>query len=179
MNKQTFETLYGAALPRSTDVNSAEFGRSALAWQIISDNADFLEQHYPDYSRSSAITRIDDLTKILTGEADDDSYAAVILAEEYGGDVTDPSILEDLIDCEVEAYRIAYEESIKSPPDEKEIPILDSDVVRHVCGLESTLTDVTSELRGLGFPLLAGRVEDELGDLQDTIVNCGLELGQY
>ena len=61
----------------------------------------------------------------------------------------------------------------------KEVPTLESDEARHVCGLESTLTNVTSELRGLGFPLLAGRVEDELGDLQDTIVNCGLELGQY
>ena len=114
MNKQTFETLYGAALPNSTDIESAQFGGSELAWRIISDNSEFLEQHYPDYTRSNAIARIDDLTKILTGEADDDSYAAVILAEEYDRNSGDPRILEDLIDCEVRAYRIAYEESIKS-----------------------------------------------------------------
>ena len=30
-----------------------------------------------------------------------------------------------------------------------------------------------------GFPLLAARIEADIGDLQDTITNAGLELGQY
>lgn len=60
----------------------------------------------------------------------------------------------------------------------KEVPKEGADI-RLISSLESTLTNVTNDLRNQGFPHLAGRVESEIGDLQDAIIDGGLELGEH
>ena len=64
------------------------------------------------------------------------------------------------------------------PLDEKETATSSADA-ELLCSLETTITNVTSDLHVRGFPLLAGRIDAQLGDLQDAIRDAGLELGQH
>ena len=76
------------------------------------DNAEFLEHHYPNYHTCDQIGRIDDLTKILTGETyidGEDSDTAHMLETEYGGNENDPAILEDLIDLNTKCFLLALD----------------------------------------------------------------------
>ena len=110
MNKQTFITLYDAALYEGNDLMN--LGRKELAWQILRENAESLAAHYPNYSSCNNIALIDDLTKIVDGEADPGSCAEQLLQDEFGGNDEDPRILEWLIEEETKAYRLAFENTL-------------------------------------------------------------------
>jgi len=98
--------IYNAALSKSND--PLDCGRRDLAWDLIEGNAEFLADHYPSYSSSESIARIDDLSKIVNAYIDGgDSAAAQLLEEEFGGDAEHPSILERLINLEASCLLIA------------------------------------------------------------------------
>lgn len=101
--------IYNAALSKSND--PLDCGRRELAWELIRGNAEFLADHFPDYSSSASIARIDDLSKIVSGDAyidGEDSAAAQLLDEEFGGDAEHPSILERLINLEASCLLVAH-----------------------------------------------------------------------
>ena len=109
MNTETFKKLYDAALYVGSDL--MDLGRKEFAWEILRLNNDFLVEHYPNYSRCNNIALIDDLTKIVTGEADEGSCSEALLDDNFDGNAEDPAILEWLIEEEVKAFNLAFENS--------------------------------------------------------------------
>ncbi len=72
---------------------------------------DFVEKHFPDYSRSQLICDANDLQKLLDKEVN--GYAETLLEEDYNGDLNNPQIEADYNTLHEEIYRLSIEEFLR------------------------------------------------------------------
>ena len=115
MNKLQLTKLYDEATHVSNDL--MDKGRAELALEIIGNNADFLSRWYPKYESCERITLIDDLTKIIFGEDEedtesDDMLRQASLKEELKGDHS--KALYWLVEEEERALVMANREKLKA-----------------------------------------------------------------
>ena len=101
MNKEIFLKLYNEATNDSGDL--MDKGRKELALELIRYNADFLARNYPNYYTCSHITLINDLSKIVLHEIEDE--AACDLLKEIGYSRAFSQLAEE----EAKAYAVAAE----------------------------------------------------------------------
>lgn len=72
---------------------------------------DFVEKHFPDYSRSQLICDANDLQKLLDKEVN--GYAETLLEEDYDGDLNNPQIETDYNTLHEEIYRLSIENFLR------------------------------------------------------------------
>jgi hypothetical protein len=114
MNKLQLTKLYNEATQISNDL--MDQGRAEIALEIIRENADYLAKWYPKYESCERITLIDDLTKIVFGEEEEDPESDSMLRqaslqEELKGDPCNALLM--LVEEEERALVMAHRERIR------------------------------------------------------------------
>ena len=121
MNKEIFTKLYNEATENSSDL--MDKGRKELALELIRDNADFLARNYPNYSTSSRIEFINDLSKIVFEETVEGEAAHDLLK-----DIGYSRAFSQLAEEEAEAYIVATESQLTEGTNEGQLDKLNRDL---------------------------------------------------